>query len=400
MNPCLRSVAPLALACLLPWFEPGRAAEEEGHIVRVPYVIPLTPIALEGFTGEALSTLKFDLEIQGCLITNADQAQYVVRGSTGSGLTGYLQDRLSKAWLISKAYANGSVRQQAHAFADDIVGKIFNGQIGVAQTHIAFRVENRNHNSEIYVADYDGYNAQVVTHDNTISRDPAWLPGRRVLYYTSYRSGNPYIYSHDLDSGARKLIAGYPGLNSGAALSPDGRRIAMILSKAGSPDLYVADADGRNLRQLTTTKEDESSPCWSPDGQTICFVSRMRGIAELYRIPASGGSMQMIRTSIMGNLTEPDWSPDGKTIVFTTTSGGFVLCTVPAAGGAGARLRKPGTEEDIRGEDPSWAPNSRTVIFTRRAGDRRVLSLLDVTTKQVKDVGQISGSCSQPAWAR
>jgi TolB protein len=203
-----------------------------------------------------------------------------------------------------------------------------------------------------------------------------------------------------LQGGTIKKVAGYSGLNTGAALSPDGRRVAMILSKAGSPDLYVANSDGSNLTRLTFTKEDESSPCWSPDGQTICFVSRVRGVAELYCIPAAGGSMDMVRTGIPGNLTEPDWSPDGKTIIFTAQRGGFVLCTVPAGGGTGVVLSKPESGEAIRGEDPSWAPNSRTVIFTRRVGDRRFLSLLDVITKQVKDVRQISGSCSQPAWAK
>jgi len=377
----------------------SRAAEPEIDVVHPQTGVRLVPIALEGFTGEVFGTLKFDLEIQSFEITPPDKAQYLVSGTYGSSLVGYLQDRISKASLLAKEYTGGSPRLLAHTFADEIVEKL-TGQAGVARTRIAFKAETPGHNSEIYIADYDGYNAQAVTRDNTISRDPAWLPGRRVLYYTSYKSGNPFIYSHDLQSGARKVVAGFSGLNTGAALSPDGRRMAMILSKAGSPDLYVADADGGNLKRLTTTKEDESSPCWSPDGQTICFVSRMRGMAELYRIPAAGGSMEMIRTGIPGNLTEPDWSPDGKTIVFTAQSGGFVLCTVPAGGGAGTILRRPGSGEAIRGEDPSWAPNSRTVIFTRRVGDRRVLSLLDVITKQVKDVRQISGSCSQPAWAK
>jgi hypothetical protein len=53
----------------------------------------------------------------------------------------------------------------------------------------------------------------------------------------------------------------------------------------------------------------------------------------------------------------------------------------------------------VAGEDPCWAPNSRTVIFMRRVNYNKVLSLLDVPTKHVKDVEQISGSCSQPAWA-
>jgi Tol biopolymer transport system component len=65
---------------------------------------------------------------------------------------------------------------------------------------------------------------------------------------------------------------------------------------------------------------------------------------------------------------------------------------VPAGGGEATIL--------VPGEDPSWSPNSRTVVFSRRAGNQRVLSLLDVPTKQVKDVSRISGSNSQPSWAR
>jgi Tol biopolymer transport system component len=70
----------------------------------------------------------------------------------------------------------------------------------------------------------------------------------------------------------------------------------------------------------------------------------------------------------------------------------FEICVVPAEGGE-AKLY-------TAGEDPTWAPNSRTLMFTRRVGSRRVLSLLDVPTKQIKDAPHISGSCSQPAWAR
>jgi Tol biopolymer transport system component len=115
----------------------------------------------------------------------------------------------------------------------------------------------------------------------------------------------------------------------------------------------------------------------------------------LYTISASGGELKRLRTANVFNATEPDWSPDGKTIVFTTQTGpnSFEICTVPAGGGDATRL--------VAGEDPSWAGNSRTVICTRRSSNgARVLSLLDVPTKRVKDGAQISGSASQPSWAR
>ena len=177
-----------------------------------------------------------------------------------------------------------------------------------------------------------------------------------------------------------------------ATVSSDGRRVAMVLSKNGSPDVYVSDIDGNNPRQLTKTKEDESSPTWSPDGRSICYVSREGGRAALYLIGTDGSGKRRLTTTGAINCTEPDWSPDGKTIVFTANMSGFQICTVPATGGAATTL--------VSGEDPSWAPNSRTVVFTRRVSGGRIVSLLDVPTKRVKDVHHVSGSCSQPSWAK
>jgi len=93
-----------------------------------------------------------------------------------------------------------------------------------------------------------------------------------------------------------------------------------------------------------------------------------------------------------GNLTSPDWSPDGSQIAFTSGSRPFHIWVMPASGGEAKMVAD--------GEDPCWAPNSRTLIFTQQGNDKQVLSLLDVPTKHVKTVRQISGSCSEPSWAR
>ncbi|MBP9902875.1 MAG: PD40 domain-containing protein, partial [Verrucomicrobia bacterium] len=164
-------------------------------------------------------------------------------------------------------------------------------------------------------------------------------------------------------------------------------------SKSGAVDLYVADIDGSHLRQLTKSKEDESSPCWSPDGQWICFAGKSNERRALWKVPVAGGPLVRIPTSGVSNPSEPDWSPDGKWIVFTAQMGGFEICVVPAKGGEATQLGL--------GEDPSWAPNSRTVVYVQRdrSGGRR-LSLLDVPTKQTKDVPRLSGINSQPSWAK
>ena len=185
--------------------------------------------------------------------------------------------------------------------------------------------------SEIYVADFDGHNAQAVTKDNNLVAAPCWVPGHLALYYVSYKLNHADIFYHDLSTGARRAFAHYGGSNMSPAVSPDGSKVAMILSKDGWTDLYVCDADGSNLKRLTKSPQDESSPCWSPDGKWICFAAKEKEHRTLCKVPASGGALQQIGTAGMPSPTEPDWSPDGKWIAFTAQyRSGFQICVVPA----------------------------------------------------------------------
>ena len=347
-------------------------------------------VSLTGFTGEAASVLNFDLYVQGFAVTNVEAAQYALEGSNNGNLQGRVTDRVQKKGLLSKAYSGASLRRQAHAFVDDFVQQLQRKPI--CQTKIAFKGELGN-GSEIFISDFDGYNTQGVTKDGSIVAAPTWAPGRLGLYYTSYKLNHADIFHHDVSTGARKAFARYGGSNMSPAVSPDGSKVAMILSKDGWTDLYVCDLDGSDLRRLTKSRQDESSPCWSPDGRWICFAGKENERRGLYKIPPGGGALQLIRTGTP-NPTEPDWSPDGKWIAYTVQYSNFQIAVVPAEGGQATIL--------VDGEDPSWAPNSRTLAFGRRQGGRYTLSLLDVPTKQVKDVSRISGSNSQsqPSWAR
>ncbi len=348
------------------------------------------PVSVSGFSGEALEVIQFDLYVQGFRFVSPEVAQFVLSGGNNGNLSGRAMDRINQSLLVNKSYTGASLRRQAHAFVEDFIRALGRTPIDPAKK-IAFKLDTGG-NSEIYLADFDGHGAQAITRDDTIVAAPAWVPGRLALYYTSYRLGNPDILFHDLSSGQRRVFARYPGLNTSAAPSPDGRRVAMILSKGGSPDVYVADADGGNLTQLTHTPVDESSPCWSPDGRWICFATKIHERRVLAKVPSGGGPLQVISTRGVSNPSEPDWSPDGRWIAFTAQMRDFEICVVPSEGGSATVLAS--------GEDPSWAGNSRTLVFVRRQGGRRVLSLLDVPTKQAKDASRFSGSSSQPSWAR
>jgi Tol biopolymer transport system component len=145
-------------------------------------------------------------------------------------------------------------------------------------------------------------------------------------------------------------------------------------------------------------------PTLSPDGGTACSavtrfdMEKNDSSTSLWLFPTglgpprSGASRARMLTA--GDKDgDPKWSPDGKWIAFTLQTGEFDICVMPADGSAPPTML-------VSGEDPSWSPNSRTLIFTHRSGGRYALSVLDVFTKQYKDIARISGNDSQPAWAR
>jgi TolB protein len=371
------------------------AAEDLGSITKqfdsYGFMKPI-PVAVTGYAGESDSVLKFDLSFMGFELVAPDKATFTIQKNNAAGV-GALIRQLNPPY--NKAFTGGSTRQQTHALADDIA-KTITGKPGIAQTRIAFKVQPTGYgDGEIYISDFDGFNASAVTRDNVICAAPSWA-GREQLFYMSHKiSGKPDVLSHNLSTGARKAVARFPGMNSSPAVSPDGRHVALILSKSGSPNLYVMDVDGGNVRQLTKSKEGESSPCWSPDGRRLCFTSRKSGRAALYTISADGGEMSSLAAGIP-SPTEPDWSPDGKFIICTGTPGGaFTIYLLPMEG-----PKKGQAASLTAGEDPVWAPNSRAVMFARNVNHRHVLALLDVPTQTVKEIGRVNGDASQPSWAR
>src|SRR5688572_2813345 len=103
---------------------PAAQAQEELDIVKAGDAAKLVPLALTGFSGEAQSALRFDLEVMGFRIVPAAEAQYELRGKTGAGVEGTLFDKVANKPVFGRAYTGGSARTQSHALADDVAEEI------------------------------------------------------------------------------------------------------------------------------------------------------------------------------------------------------------------------------------------------------------------------------------
>lgn len=347
--------------------------------------ISLTVSALTGGEGSAATkVLQNDLSLSG-YFTLGGGAAYTAKGSAGGGsLQGQVVDH-SGGTVLSKSY-NGSARENAHRFANDIIETLTNNK-GFATTKIAF-IASRSGKKEVYVADYDGSNARQMTHDGVISVHPSISPDGRRIAYTGYQSGYPDVYVIDLGSGARNRIVNFPGTNSGAAFSPDGGKIALTVSRDGNPELYTVGAGGGSARRLTRTRGIESAPSWSPDGDQLVYSFDDGRGPQLYRVSAGGGGGSSISTG-HGYCTEPNWSPDGKKIAFNVRSGGAFQVAVLDLNGGGTRVVSSG-------ENPVWGADSRHVICTQGGA----LYMLDTVTSRKNKILDGLGKITEPSWSR
>src|ERR1041384_8276130 len=85
-----------------------------------PGKVQPTWVSLNGFSGEALEALEFDLYVQGFNFTNPESAQYFLSASNNGNLQARAIDRYTKADVApAKLYTGSKVRQQVHWFADD-----------------------------------------------------------------------------------------------------------------------------------------------------------------------------------------------------------------------------------------------------------------------------------------
>src|SRR5690242_9101508 len=159
-----------SLACLSTTTLLAQRELEVRKELEIPGLAKPIYLSMSGITGEAAQVLQFDLYVQGFAFTNVEGAQYLIDGSNNGNLKARASDKFNKSTLVSKAYSGSSLRRQVHAFADDFVQAL--GRKGIAQTKIIFKAENEGGKSEVYIADFDGYNAQPVTQDNSTVAAP------------------------------------------------------------------------------------------------------------------------------------------------------------------------------------------------------------------------------------
>jgi TolB protein len=276
---------------------------------------------------------------------------------------------------------------------------------GVARTKLTFVSDRDNGRfvpssddrggKEIYFADYDGENQRRLTVGRSLNITPTWSPDGRSIAYTSYRHGVPNIFISNIYQGTLEQLTRDAGNNFLPAWSPDGRRLCFMSTRDGNPELYVINRDGSNLLRLTNHPGIDESPTWSPSGTQIAFTSDRSGSPQIYIVDADGLGLQRITSESYAD--RPTWSPPPYNEIAYTARAGRTL-DLKVINMATREIRQL-TFGEGDSESPAWAPNGRHLAFVSTRGGRKQIFTMAADGRNLRQITR-SGNNSYPDWSK
>ncbi len=195
---------------------------------------------------------------------------------------------------------------------------------------------------DVYVADADGSNPEVLIGGPAYDAEATVSPDGRFVIFTSTRSGDLELWRYEVATGDLLQLTDTLGYDGGAFFSPDGSQIvwrasrptgadaeryrALLAQNAVQPgalDLYVANADGSDARRVTSLPGANWAPFFHPSGDRVLFASNHHTLGEggrefdLFLVDLDGGDPE--RVTFSGTFDAfPMFSPDGTKLVFAS----------------------------------------------------------------------------------
>ena len=295
-----------------------------------------------------------------------------------------------------------TIEYLAHKIADEIWPELF-GCESCFRSKIAFckQIWRKKYGREkpykqIWIADFDGSNAQLFIDAPTVSFAPRWNndPTCPLLLYSENTLSNVQLVLSNM-FGKRKVLCHFDGLNMQPTFCKDGKKVIFCLSKDGSSQLYLSYIDEltkqRKYDRLTFNHGQNIAPCFI-DSKTVAFVSDFEtNKPQIYTLD--------LATKIITKITDggycacPNYSAVRNQLVYSKMlGGGMQLFTYDFKTGVHTQLTySPGSKEE-----GSWSVCGNYIVFGYNKGNVARIAQLHVPTGAIKFLTSQHDACSYP----
>jgi TolB protein len=156
----------------------------------------------------------------------------------------------------------------------------------------------------------DGSPRRVTVGRGSDNVSPAFSPDGRRIAFTSGRTGHPEVYIADADGTNAELLTAYAfgeqNYRSNPAWSPDGRLIAYQSLTGGQFQITTISLLDRQVKQITNVSRNDD-PSWAPDSRHVVFASRRSGGSQLWIADVETGRTRQLTRG--GEARLAAWSP-------------------------------------------------------------------------------------------
>jgi len=195
---------------------------------------------------------------------------------------------------------------------------------------------------DIYVADRDGSNIELMIGGEGYDAEATVSPDGRYIIFTSTRSGDLELYRYEIETGETLQLTDELGYDGGAFFSRDSSKIVWRASRPTGEDaevyksllvegfvepaalnLFIADIDGSNVQQVTDLPGANWAPFFHPSGDKLLFTSNHHSMEEggrlfdIFLVNLDGSGLEQVTFS--GTFDAfPMFSFDGSKLVFAS----------------------------------------------------------------------------------
>src|SRR5216684_2469981 len=212
---------------------------------------------------------------------------------------------------------------------------------------------------------------------------------------------NPRVYAHQCSDEVhqnQRALRGVARTKLTFNSDRDGERMSGTVERRNAKEIYIADYDGENQRRVTTGFSLNITSTWSPDARSIAYTSYIRGLPNICVSHIYQGTREEL-TGNTGNNFLPAWSPDGTRIAFASNrdqSGNTEIYVMNVDGSNVRRL----TNNPAADGRPTWSPAPyNEIAYASRTGPGQDIKVLDLATRQVRQLTFGEGTNESPAFA-